>query len=207
MSSRAAAKLELDAGVQPAIMVGKSFIAVAATPELAREALNVEKHDDKRWKPTSKLARAFEGLPDNLTFLAVSDHHESSFPDKIAGLPVMIQTIINMSQEENLENASPWCILDIFGLPRPGGFQVKIARSQVPTADDVRPFLMPSILAATVDERGYRLISREAFPFALFANESLLKFYVGFQWTLDEGLRFEEQANFTIFGFDPTELP
>jgi hypothetical protein len=87
----------------------------------------------------------------------------------------MTQMIVNMSQEDELDNASPWCFLDLIGVPRPGGFHVKIDRSQTPRADDLRPFLFPSVLAATVDERGYRLISRGAFPFALLGNEAEIK--------------------------------
>ncbi len=205
LSRRAAATLELDDEVQPTIMVGNSFIALAATPELAREALASETQVDRRWKPTGKLVNAFEGLPNDLTLLVVADHKGSGVPEKIASLPSMTQMIINMSHEDDLDNASPWCFLDLIGVPRPGGFQVKIDRSQIPKADDLRPFLFPTILAATVDERGFRLISRGAFPFALLANETDMKYWFWAGWTIHEGFRFKEKVNFTIFGLDPTE--
>jgi hypothetical protein len=205
LTSRAAVALGLGDRVEPTIMVGKSFVALAATPKLAREALASEIDPDRRWKPTGKLVSAFEGLPDDLTFLAVADHRSSNFAEKIAALPHMTQVLINMSQEDDLDHASPWCLLDWLGVPRPGGFQVKIDRSQIPSPDDLRPFLSPSILAATVDERGCRLISRGAFPFALLANETEMKYWFGAGWTMDEGFRFKEKIDFTIFGFDPTE--
>jgi hypothetical protein len=192
-------------GVVPTIMIGKSHIALAATPELAREALAAETQVDRRWKPTGTLVNAFEGLPDALTFLVVADHRGSSVPEQIAALPYVTQIFINMCQEDNLDDASPWCLLDWFGVPRPGGFQVKIDRFQVPKADDLRPFLSPSILAASVDERGCRMISRGAFPFALLANETDIKCGLGAGWTIDEGFRFKEKVDFTIFGIDPTE--
>lgn len=186
-------------------MVGKSFIALAATPDLAREALASENRVDHRWQPTGKLVNAFEGLPDDLTFLAVRDHRGSQVPEWIANLPYVAQLLINMSQEDDLDNASPWCFLDLIGVPRPGGLHVKIDPSQVPRADDLRPFLFPSVLATAVDERGCRLISRGAFPFALLANETQIKSWFGVGWTSDEGLRFKENTKFTIFGLDPTE--
>ena len=153
---------------------GKSYIAVAATPELARGTRLGETQADSRWKPTGKLHDAFEGLPDDLTFLAVSDHRESSVPEKIAGLPSMTQMLINMSEEEISDNASPWCILDMFGLPRPGGFQVKIDRST--DSHGGRRSSVPLARASWPRrsiERGCRLISRGAFPFALFARERI----------------------------------
>ena len=69
-------------------MVGKSYISLAATPELARQALASETQVDCRWKPTGKLIDAFGGLPDDLTFLGVSrSTRTSSIPEKIASLP------------------------------------------------------------------------------------------------------------------------
>ena len=65
----------------------------------------------------------------------------------------MTQMLINMSQEDDLDNASPWSFLDLIGVPRPGGFQVKIDRSQIPKAEDLCPFLLPSVVATSVDER------------------------------------------------------
>jgi hypothetical protein len=147
---------------------------------------------------------AFEGLPDELTLLVVADQRHSKVPEWIASLPGLTKSLINMSQEENLDNASPWCFLDIIGLPRSGGARIRIDPSELPDADDLRPFLFPSVLAATVDERRYRLSSRGAFPLALLANETILKFSLGFGWTLEEGFRIDENLNLSIFGFDPT---
>jgi hypothetical protein len=205
LTSSAAAILGLGDGVRPTIMIGKSFVAVAATPDRAREALATETRLDNRWKPTGKLEHAFEGLPGDLTFLAVADHRGSHVPGWIAGLPALTQLLVNMSEEEDLDNASPWSLLDMFCLPSPGRFQVKIARTRIPEADDLRPFQFPSVLAATVDERGYRLISRSAFPLALLANEAVINYYFWLGWTNYEGLRFTESLHFRIFGLDPCQ--
>ena len=205
MTSSVAAHLGLAAGVQPTIMMGKSFVAVAATPDLAREALASEGREDQRWKPTGMLVQAFEGLPGDLTFLAVADHRDSHVPRWIAGLPSLTQLLVNLSQEEDLDNASPWSLLDIFCLPSPGRFHVKFDRRRIPEPDDLRPFLFPSVLAATVDERGYRFISRGAFPLALLMNEASIKYGFWIEWTNLVGLKFEETLDFRIFGLDPSQ--
>ena len=205
LTSSAAGVLGLGEGVRPTIMIGKSFVTVAANPELAREALAAESRQDKRWKPTGKLANAFDGMPSELTFLAVADHRGSQVPQWLAELPSLTQILVNMSEEVDLDNASPWSLLDMFCLPRPGRFQAKIDRSEVPDADDLRPFLFPSVLGATVDERGYRFISRATFPLALLANEAVINYYFWLGWTNFEGLRFEESLHFRIFGLGPIE--
>jgi hypothetical protein len=205
LTASAAAKLGLSAGVQPTIIMGKSFVAVAATPELAREALASEAREDHGWKPTGKLVHAFEGLPGDLTFLGVADHRDSGVPHWIAGLPGITQLLVNMSQEQDLDDASPWSLLDMFGLPSPGRFHVKIDNTRIPEADDLRPFLFPSVLAATVDERGYRFISRGAFPLALLANDAAAKASFWLGWTYPEGFRFKETLDIRIFGFDPSQ--
>jgi hypothetical protein len=123
---------------------------------------------------TDKLVNAFEGMPSDLTFLAVADHRGSHVPQWIAELPSLTQLLVNINEEVDLDNASPWCLLDMFCLPSPGRFQVKIDRSRIPDPHDLRPLLFPSVVAATVDELGYRFISRGAFPLALLANEAVI---------------------------------
>ena len=186
-------------------MIGKSFVAMAATPDLAREALASEAREDQGWKPTGRLVHAFEGLPGDVTFLGVADHRDSRVRRWIAGLPGMTQLLVNMSQEEDLDNASPWSLLDMFCLPSPGRFHVKIDNTRIPEADDLGPFLFPSVLAATVDERGLRFISRGAFPLALLTNDATVKSCFWFGWTYPEGFRFEETLEARVFGLDPSQ--
>jgi hypothetical protein len=78
------------------MMIGKSFVAVAANPELAREAVASETQQDNRWKPTGKLVDAFEGIPNDLTFFAVADDRGSHVPQWIAGLPILF--LVGMDQ-------------------------------------------------------------------------------------------------------------
>ena len=204
LASPIAETLGLDDQVRPTILVGKSYIAVAATPDLAREALAAETQIEGRWKPTAKVAQALDDLPNDLSFLAVADHGDSRVGAWIAELPWIAQLLLNISEEEDLDNASARCFLDMMGLPRPGVAKINIAPSQIPAENDIRPFLFPSVVAATVDDLGYRLMTREAFPFAVIANETNITSWFGAEWTIDDGFRFQELIKVTIFGVDPT---
>ena len=150
------------------------------------------------------MAQALEDLPNDLSFLAVADHGDSRVGAWIAGLPWITQLMLNMSEEGDLNNASARCFLDMLGLPRPGVAKIAIDRSRIPAENDIRPFLFPSVVAATVDDGGYRLMTREAFPLALIANETNITSWFGAEWTIDDGFRFQEQLKVTIFGIDPT---
>jgi len=194
--------LGLDAGCEPVILVDKSFIAVAADLDLAREALAATSRGAKSRRPSEELAKVLDRLPASLTFLAVSDHRESCLPDWIAGLPSRLQLLCNMSLENDPEHASAECLLDLVGIPRRGGLSVKIKPSLVPTADDLRPYLFDSVLAATVDDRGCRFISRQAFPLELVTHLISFNWRIGASWTVDEGLRFTEGLTPFFLGFD-----
>ena len=82
---------------------------------------------------------------------------------------------------------------------------MRIDPSHVPAADDLRPFLFPSVVAATIDEQGFRLINRGAFPGALVANEALIKFSLARGWTTTQG--FELRENVKLRFFDSDQAP
>jgi hypothetical protein len=111
----------------------------------------------------------------------------------------LTQLLVNMSQEEDLDNASPWRLLDMICLPSPGRFHVKFDSTRIPEADDLRSFQSPSVLAATADEQGLRFITREAYPLALIANDASIKYFYWIEWTNTSGLRFEQNVNFSAF--------
>src|SRR5262249_54507479 len=50
--------------------------------------------------------------------------------------------------------------------PRPpgGGFQLRIDPDDIPSPDDLRPFLFPATFAFTAHDQGVRFATREAFP-------------------------------------------
>ena len=111
-----------------------------------------------------------------------------------------------MSRKNEPGNASAQCLLDLIGIPRPGGLGIKIKPSQIPTADDLQPYLFPSVLAAKADERGYRLISRQAFPLELMSHLISSKYSIGAGWTADKGFHFWERVSLYMLGFDLTQL-
>jgi hypothetical protein len=105
--------------------------------------------------------------------------------------------VANMSLDGDPANASAWCILDPFGIPRPGAFIAWIDPKNRPQADELQSFLFDSVVAATVDDRGYRLVTREPFPLALLLNDMTGKFSVSARFTDPRGLRFEESLYLT----------
>jgi hypothetical protein len=134
-------------------------------------------------------------LPDGLGFLAVVDHRDSAWPDAIAGLPAIVQSLAAIFALEATPGDSPTSeVLALFGIPRPGGFRVRIQPSKAPTSDQLRSYLFPSVIATTVDDRGFRLLVREAFPFVSLGNPGSLKSTI----TLggDNGLKVDRKFSF-----------
>ncbi len=163
-------------GMRPTIRVGKGFVALASDPSGAGEALAAEGDPDRRWRPAGELARGFEGLPGSLTLLGVGDPGGGSWTAMIPALPVVVQTLFGLFDADLASN-----VLGLVGVPRPGGFRVRIAPAKVPRWDDLKVHLFPSVLAASVDDRGLRVVVREAFPFAPWGDESSLDTSVS--WT------------------------
>jgi hypothetical protein len=166
----------LDDDVKPTILVGKSIVAVASNLDRAREALAAEARAGSRWAPGGEIVRALECLPEKVTFLAVGDHRESPWPDLIEHLPGHIQYMAAMLGDSGDANATAGGeLLAVLGIPRPGGFRVRFDPARIPKAEQLRGYLFPSVLAASVDDGGLRLISREAFPLACLGNCASLK--------------------------------
>ena len=122
----------LDDEVRPTILVGKSFVACASNPERAREALASESPATTAWTPPGELAAAFACLPEHLTFLAVGDHRDSPWPDALAHFPSTVQVLSAfLGIDTDPAGAGTTELLAVLGIPRPGGFRVRIA----PAAD------------------------------------------------------------------------
>jgi hypothetical protein len=161
--------------VEPTILLGKSYLVVAANPALARAAALAESQPANRWTPADELANAFACLPPGLTSLSVGNPSDSSWPELVANLPKYVQFLGNFVDVPDTEAvaAPPGSeLLTLLGVPRAGGFRVRIDPSKVPRAIDIRALLFPSVLATAVDDRGLRFISREAIPFACLGAES-----------------------------------
>ena len=179
-------------GVRPTIRVGRGLVALALDPDTARDALAGELDPESRWRPTGELARAFEGLPDTLALLCVGDPAEGTWAATIPSLPVIAQTVSGLLGAAGA--GSPADLLGLVGVPKAGGFRVRIAPSKVPKWDDLRGHLFPSLLAASVDDRGVRVVAREAFPLAPLGDEDSLD--TSISWTSGGGLK--QQFKFTV---------
>ena len=135
-------------------------------------------------------------MPADLAFLAVGNPRDSSWPDALSGLPATVQFLGNYVDHSvaNAAGATPGSeLLALVGVPRPGGFRLRIDQAKLPKADDLRAVLFPSVLAAMVDDRGLRIVLREAIPFACFGTESNLKIKAG-TGGLDEKLKARRQV-------------
>jgi hypothetical protein len=166
----------------PTVALTRSSVVVAIRPEQARAAVEAESGAGPKWAPDAETARALEALPADLAFLAVGNPRDSSWPDAIAGLPATVQFLGNYVDHSvaNAAATSPGSdLLALVGVPRPGGFRLRIDQAKSPKADDLRAALFPSVLAATVDDRGLRIVLREAIPFACFGTESNFKIKAG----------------------------
>ena len=121
-------------------------------------------------------------------------------------LPGAVQRVSNMTSENDCNNASAQCLLDLIGIPRPGGLAIKIKPPLMPKADELRPYLFPSVLAATADDRGIRLISRQVLPLEFMTHLISSTFSIGAGWTADNGFHFWERISLYVLGFDLAKL-
>jgi hypothetical protein len=148
------------------ILVGKSFVSCALGLEPARRALAGESNAESGLKPEGELRQAVDCLPERLIFLAVVDDRDSPLPEEIAGLPAHAQYYASIAGlEVQPDGGASSSVLSILGIPRPGGFRVRVPRSKVPTIEQLRAHVFPSVVAATADDRGLRVFTREALPF------------------------------------------
>ncbi len=166
----------LDEEIQPTILVGRSHVAFASTPERAVEALVFEQGDERRWKPMGEVEQALACLPRKLTLLSIGDNRESSIPALIVGLPRIVQML--STAEADLESPAGEGRVDfltMIGIPGPERFRVRIDPARLPKAEALEAHLFPNVLAAAVDDQGIRFIAREAFPLCCLRNGAYLK--------------------------------
>jgi hypothetical protein len=145
--------------VQPTVLIGKSYLALAFNPAQAREAIAAESNPDRRWKPTGELARSFEALPTNVSFLSVGNPRDSSWPEAIVNLPSTAGSFLEKFLHVDLAAERPKDLLDALGVPRS-------VASPESRAGELRSLIHPSVVAALVEERSVRIVSLEALPLA-----------------------------------------
>jgi prepilin-type processing-associated H-X9-DG protein len=156
------------AGARPTFLLGKKYLVIGTTPDVARKALALE------GKPhglgDGPLAKAVAKLPGNLTFAGVSDTRESLLPEIIANLPALLAMI------PNRDRLTPEAVLDAVNpVANPVAPQLEPAKEvgrpvamlgpdMVPDPDEIRRYLFPSMYAITVDDEGVSFLSRESVP-------------------------------------------
>ncbi len=156
----------MPAGMRPTILLGKNRVVLGATPEVAREALALEERN-AGLPEGDRLNSGFEGLPDTLMFLHVTDTRESMLPEVIANLPSLVQMFGSGTFGESV--LMPFAMLRGFrGGPfrSPGRlrFILTVDPENIPSPDQLRPYLSPSTFAMTVDDEGFQFLTRESFP-------------------------------------------
>jgi hypothetical protein len=165
----------IDAELEPTVLVGKSHVVVAATPELARAALA-----EAAWQPAGELGATFAMLPRDLTSLSVVETSGQYLAAAFQKLPAGVQMLANLLENSADEGeASPLAVYAGFaGVPRPGKFRLRLDRSLRPKAAELKRPFFPSVLATTVDARGLRWVGREAFPLAALPSELPAEFTI-----------------------------
>jgi hypothetical protein len=152
----------LTADVQPTVLVGKSFVALANNPALARAALVGESRPADRWAPSGELVKMLDSLPANLAFLSIGNPRDSFWPETIAKLPETVAPYMAMFKGTDAAGGAP------------------AARSfKIPKAGELRALLVPSVLATVVDDRSLRFISLEALPIGCLRGEFKDEFMPG----------------------------
>jgi hypothetical protein len=166
----------LGADLQPTVILGKQFVIAAATTDLARAAIAAEARSGERWKPDGELLKSFEGLPKRLSFLHVGNTRDSRWPEGIANFPETAEpfllSFMGLSPLVAEEAADTPDLLAILGVPLLARSTAQAERTKLPRADDIRAHLFPSVIAATVDERNFRVLALEAVPFACVGIEA-----------------------------------
>ncbi|MHB1561992.1 MAG: hypothetical protein ACYC61_31475, partial [Isosphaeraceae bacterium] len=180
------------------LVIGERSVALGYDLDTARRALKHQGMSARPWQATGEVARALEGLPSSLIFLSVSDPERCGIPGWIAGVPGMIRWLTTGAIAiQDTYDKTAWVLLNLLGQPRPGQVWLRLAPQEVPTAEEIRSYFLPSVLAAAVDERGYRIIQREPLPFAGLASE--LAFHQGWklEWNPKDGPQLRIRFNVT----------
>lgn len=171
--------------VRPAIAVGKSYLAIASTADLARQALSLEGADraNDRWTPQGATAETLGQSGQGMIFLRVSDP-SATLPVTLVNLPAMLEK--SLEPVATTKGATPGS-----SAPAPGSFPMltsdmgqlpgdssssgvptapqgaaaqKTDAAKVPTPEALRKYLFPGETVMVSDENEIRLTTRSAFP-------------------------------------------
>ncbi len=145
------------AGLRPTIRVGPKQVAIAATADGARQAIEAK----GTYTPPSEISAAFGRVPAKLNWLLVHDPRDST-PPVLAALPAKLQVAINMiTLAANGGTGTP---PPPTTPASPTPLVLQVDPSKLPAVEDIKKLLFPAIY--TIDEEGdaIRFTSRTAFP-------------------------------------------
>ena len=162
-------------GVRPTIRLGNKQLAIATTPDAARQALEVKAGE---WTPPADLVPALELLPSQLMVLGARDPR-GTLPETLASLPGSVQRTVNLLLGQmhayNMalaqQNAPPPSAAANPGAPPPvlqatpaPSLMFNLPVTKLPKPEDIRARLFPAVFGVTSDDQEVRLTSRVAFP-------------------------------------------
>jgi hypothetical protein len=150
--------------IEPTILIGRSHLALAPSLAEARAALAAESNPAVKWSPAGELARSFDGLPAKLVFLCVGNPRDSFWPEALAtfrkSAPEFLGKFLRFDQPGGQPD-----LLEVLGVPGS-------ARAGLTRAEDLRALIHRSVLAASVEDRTFRVILLEALPLGCFGLET-----------------------------------
>ncbi len=157
--------LPLPAGFRPSIVLGDRYAAIGTSPDVALRALRPDP------AAADPLARTLAGLPIDLTILSVADTRNSPLPEVLANIPAMIQWWVFTFQQGVMPDGGT---VIVPGVPpvqvpaqTPGArppFRLRLDPDQIPTPEEIRPYLFPGTYSMSVDAQGFRIVTRESMP-------------------------------------------
>ena len=153
----------IPAGLRPTIRLGPKQVAIAASADVARQALDAKGN----YTPPSEIAAAFGRLPSKLNWLMVVDPRNST-PEILAALPAKLQaglnTIILPSAPAPATATPPTGGPAAGSPPAAGQFVLQVDPGKLPSADETRKLLFPAMFTIDQDGDAVRISSRAAFP-------------------------------------------
>ena len=136
--------------LKPTVIVGKSHLLIAATPEAAAKALALEDKPADRRSPDETFAPMAAQLPANMLVLNVGDPR-GSLPEVMANLPsLLVYANLALGQQKRLVG-KPFTL-------------ITLDAAKVPRADAIRATLFPSSMAVSLDAKGLSVTTRDAVP-------------------------------------------
>lgn len=158
----------LPAGFRPTFIVAGSALILAANPDEARAALELRTRGGAL-PATDPLALPISRMPRGTIMASVVDDRRSLLPELVANLPMLVQWGPRMSGGRLSALQIRRLMAGMGGargvpMMNAPGVQLDIDPNDLPTPEEIRPFLAPSVFTLTADEQGVELRTREAFP-------------------------------------------